>query len=86
MRKIAVLTLILVLLTGTFCACTTSKEYNVVEKYYVYNSVFIEEKDEYQRDYTFYFVLEGHGEKFKIKVTARDYLIYNVGDKYTYKK
>ena len=74
------------LLTGTCCSCTTSKEYTIVEKYYVYESQFNEEKDDYERDYFFYFVLEGHGEKFKIKVTARDYLIYDVGDKYTYKK
>lgn len=86
MRKNAILILIILLLACVFCSCVAPKEYIITEKYYVYEYHKIPDTDEYKEEYVFYFELRNNDEKFTVEVSARDYLMYQIGDKYKYKK
>lgn len=86
MRKKAILILIILLLTCIFYSCTAPKEYVITDKYYVYEYHRIPGTEEYKEEYVFYFELRNNDEKLTVEVSARDYLVYQIGDKYKYKK
>ena len=77
MKKIIILTFLIILLLYILCGCVYPKEYEIVDKHYLFQYDGVEK-------YTFYFIIKNEDEEIEITVSENDYIKYNKGDKYRY--